>query len=94
MIYDVFLKIDDGGRCMAHVLKLPGCFVRAESCDDALASIFERLRQLANEELAVVAYPQCWTQHPDEPWTARKALRRLLEHGREHIRHIEAILAA
>jgi predicted RNase H-like HicB family nuclease/uncharacterized damage-inducible protein DinB len=43
-----------------------------------------RLRQLSDEERSGVFYPTCWTQHPDEPWTAHKALRRFLEHEREH----------
>ncbi len=54
----------------------------------------ERLRQLTDRELAAVAYPARWTGHPDEPWTARKALRRLLEHELEHTRHVRAVLAA
>ena len=47
-----------------------------------------RLRQLTDEELGAVFYPAHFTKHPDEPWTARKALRRFLEHEREHIEHI------
>ena len=34
-----------------------------------------------------------WTDHPSEPWTARKALRHLLEHEREHTAHIVEVLA-
>lgn len=54
----------------------------------------ERLRRLTDAELAAVVYPTRWTDHPDEPWTARKALRRLPEHEREHTAHIAQVLAA
>lgn len=37
--------------------------------------------------------PQHDTDNPQEPWTAWKALRRLLEHEREHIQHIHEVLA-
>ena len=53
-----------------------------------------RLRQLTEEERAGVFYPAHWTQHPEEPWTARKALRRFLEHEREHTAQVRKILAA
>ncbi len=49
----------------------------------------ERLRRLTERERAEVFYPARWTEHPDEPWTARKALRRFLEHEREHTEHIK-----
>lgn len=54
----------------------------------------ERLRRLTDDELIAVVYQTRWTDHPDEPWTARKALRRLLEHEREHTAHIAQVLAA
>jgi len=44
----------------------------------------DRLRRLGAEERAAVVYPAHWTSHLDEPWTARKALRRAVEHEREH----------
>jgi uncharacterized damage-inducible protein DinB/predicted RNase H-like HicB family nuclease len=53
-----------------------------------------RLRQLTDEERSGVFYPTHWTQHPEEPWTARKALRRFLEHEREHTAQVRDILAA
>jgi uncharacterized damage-inducible protein DinB len=53
-----------------------------------------RLRQLNHEERSGVFYPTHWTQHPEEPWTARKALRRFLEHEREHTAQVREILAA
>lgn len=53
----------------------------------------DRLRRLTDRELAEVFYPKQWTDHPEEPWTARKALRRFLEHEREHISHIRQVLA-
>jgi len=53
----------------------------------------ERLRQLTEEERSRVAVPEHFTSNPGEPWTARKALRRLLEHEREHTAHIREVLA-
>jgi len=52
----------------------------------------DRLRRLTDRELADVFYPTHWTNHPDEPWTARKALRRFLEHEREHTAHARETL--
>ncbi|MGQ9494228.1 MAG: DinB family protein [Anaerolineae bacterium] len=52
-----------------------------------------RLRQLTEEECAHVVHPAYWTQHPEEPWTVRKALRRFLEHEREHTAQMRAVLA-
>ena len=57
-------------------------------------TVAERLRQLSDEELGQVVVPQHFAVQPNEPWTARKVLRRLLEHGREHTDHIGEILAA
>jgi len=54
----------------------------------------ERLRQLTTEERSGVFYPTQWTDHPDEPWTARKALRRFLEHEREHTAQAREVLAS
>ena len=53
-----------------------------------------RLRQLTDEERSGVFYPTHWTEHPDESWTARKALRRFLEHEREHTAQVREILAS
>jgi uncharacterized damage-inducible protein DinB/predicted RNase H-like HicB family nuclease len=53
-----------------------------------------RLQQLSPEERSGVQYPARWTKHPEEPWTARKALRRFLEHEREHTAQIREVLAA
>lgn len=53
-----------------------------------------RLRQLTQEERAGVFHPAHWTDHPEEAWTARKVLRRLLEHEREHTAQIREMLAA
>jgi uncharacterized damage-inducible protein DinB len=52
----------------------------------------ERLRQLSEDELSAITYPAQWTNYPEEPWTARKALRRLIEHESEHIAHIRQLL--
>lgn len=54
----------------------------------------ERLRQLSDEERAGVFTPVGWTDHPEEPWTARKVLRRFLEHEREHTAQAREILLA
>jgi predicted RNase H-like HicB family nuclease/uncharacterized damage-inducible protein DinB len=53
-----------------------------------------RLRQLTGDERPGVFRPTIWTAHPDEAWTARKALRRALEHEREHTAQVREILAA
>jgi len=53
----------------------------------------DRLRQLTDEERGTVFYPTGWTDHPQEPWTARKALRRFLEHEREHTAQVLEILS-
>jgi predicted RNase H-like HicB family nuclease/uncharacterized damage-inducible protein DinB len=47
-----------------------------------------RLDHLTEAERSNVFYPQRWTRHPDEPWTARKVFRRFLEHEREHAEQI------
>ncbi len=53
-----------------------------------------RLRQLTEPELSGVFYPARWTGHPEEAWTARKVMRRFLEHEREHTGQAREILAA
>jgi uncharacterized damage-inducible protein DinB/predicted RNase H-like HicB family nuclease len=53
-----------------------------------------RLRQLTAEQRSGVFHPTAWTTHPDEAWTAHKALRRALEHEREHTAQVREILAA
>jgi predicted RNase H-like HicB family nuclease/uncharacterized damage-inducible protein DinB len=55
---------------------------------------FLRLRQLGEHERSVVCYPTQWTNHPEEAWTARKALRRFLEHEREHTAQARELLGA
>jgi hypothetical protein len=52
----------------------------------------ERLRLLDENERMGVFYPREWTDHPEEAWTARKMLRRFLEHEREHTAQIQEIL--
>lgn len=51
------------------------------------------LRRLEQEELANIHVPTHFTEKPGEPWTARKVMRRFLEHEREHIDHIRQLLA-
>jgi len=53
-----------------------------------------RLRQLTEKERSEVFHPTRWTNHPEEAWTARKALRRFLEHERQHTAQARRILAA
>ena len=52
------------------------------------------LRKLSNQQRTDIFYPTAWTNHPDEPWSARKVLRRFLEHEREHTAQIGDILDA
>lgn len=53
----------------------------------------DRLHRLTDRELSEVFYPTLWTKYRGEPWTARKVLRRFLEHEREHTVQIKEILA-
>ena len=43
-------------------------------------TVVARLRKLTEAERSGVLYPTRWTEHPEEAWTARKVLRRALEH--------------
>ncbi len=56
-------------------------------------TVTERMHKLTAQERAQVTYPTKLTDHPDEPWTARKALRRMIEHEREHTAQILQVLA-
>ncbi|HFB52140.1 MAG TPA: DinB family protein, partial [Anaerolineae bacterium] len=47
----------------------------------------ERLRAASNTDAGIV------TTHDGEEWTPRKIVRRMLEHEREHIQQIRAMLA-
>jgi hypothetical protein len=42
--YDVYLEGEPAGPCMAHVLALPGCFVRAESQIEAMHALPAEVR--------------------------------------------------
>jgi hypothetical protein len=53
----------------------------------------DRLRRLTDDVLAAVVTQPRWTDHPEEPWTARKALRRRIEHELEHLAQIESLLS-
>lgn len=59
-------------------------------------TVSERLLRLTDEERSALVMPVRWAKDPEnpEPWTARKALRRLVEHEREHVGHIREVLAA
>ncbi|MCX5975717.1 MAG: DinB family protein [Coprothermobacterota bacterium] len=51
-----------------------------------------RFRSLTSLERATIyRFPE-YTSHPDEPWNLRKALRRMIEHEREHTANIRRIL--
>jgi len=62
--------------------------------DEQPSDLFERLakiRSILLRRASAVPYERraellqpTWTNHPDEPWTLQKALRRALEHEREH----------
>lgn len=55
---------------------------------DGIRDIFvRRARSVPPERRAAVVLPT-WTPRPDEPWTLAKALRRALEHEREHLREL------
>jgi predicted RNase H-like HicB family nuclease/uncharacterized damage-inducible protein DinB len=53
-----------------------------------------RLRELSAGERSGVFHPTHYTDYPEETWTARKVLRRFLEHEREHRAQIERLLEA
>ena len=53
----------------------------------------DRLWQVDDGERSVVHYPNHWTDHPEEAWTVRKALRRFLEHEFEHTAQIRRRLS-
>ena len=51
----------------------------------AVRDILERrIRAIPGDKRGEVVYA-AWTDRPDEPWTVPKALRRALEHEREHL---------
>jgi uncharacterized damage-inducible protein DinB/predicted RNase H-like HicB family nuclease len=52
-----------------------------------------RLATLTEEQRSRVVTPTAFAREP-EPWTARKALRRYVEHELEHTRHVCEVLAA
>ncbi len=51
-----------------------------------------RLAVLTPAERSAVFTRAVYTDHPDEEWTARKVLRRFVEHEREHLAQITALL--
>jgi len=53
-----------------------------------------RLRQLTAKERSSVRHPAQWTEHPEEEWTLRKALRRALEHELQHTAQVRRTLDA
>ena len=50
------------------------------------------LRNFTDEERSGVFHPIRWTTHPSESWTARKVLRRFIEHEREHTAQLVNII--
>ena len=57
-------------------------------------TVLARLWQLNEAQRGEVTYPTAWTDHPEEAWTARKALRRAVEHERQHTAQVRRILAS
>ena len=43
--YSVYLEVADDGRCMVHVLDLPGCVVRGLTREEALARTPEAIQE-------------------------------------------------
>lgn len=56
------------------------------------STIVQSLRGLTEEQRSQVFRPSHWTDHPEEEWTARKVVRRTLEHEQEHYRQIKELL--
>ena len=56
-------------------------------------AVIDTISTLDEEKYATVVTQPEGTHFPDEPWSVRKVLRRLLEHEREHIAHIDEVLA-
>ncbi len=51
----------------------------------AVRVVFQKkVRAIPEDKRGEVIFPM-WADHPDEPWTLSKALRRALEHEREHL---------
>lgn len=50
------------------------------------------LRRLTDQQRSEVFFPTACTRNPDEPWSARKVMRRFLEHEREHTAQMGDIL--
>lgn len=74
---------------------------RIDATDDQIERVriiwpvFQRwARSLTPDLRGRVTVPTWWTRRAGEQWTARKMLRRCIEHCREHTRSIERILAA
>jgi len=92
--------IDDPG---AH--GMPDTIAEADRRIDATEDAEERVRivwsafqqwarSLPPDLLSRVTAPTWFTERKDERWSARKMLRRCIEHSREHTRTVEKILAA
>ena len=74
---------------------------RIDATDDQIERVrivwlaFQRwTRSLTSDLRGRVTVPTWWTHIAGERWTARKMLRRCIEHCREHTRSIEQILVA
>lgn len=51
----------------------------------AVRALFQsKVREIPTERRGEIIYP-LWAERPDEPWTVAKAMRRALEHEREHL---------
>ncbi len=54
--------------------------------------VIQRLKKLTPQELSEIIVPDYYTNHSDEKWSARKVVRRFLEHEAEHTENIQRIL--
>ncbi|MBF6613666.1 MAG: DinB family protein [Chloroflexi bacterium] len=53
------------------------------------AMLEDKARTVPAEERTKVVHP-VWAARPDEPWTLQKALRRALEHEKEHLAELDS----
>lgn len=61
--FEAYLEIGETGACMARILTLPGCFVRAKSDVDALAQLPDTIRWY---EVWLYRWLLIWPDHERE----------------------------
>ena len=76
----VYLEVGSDGTCMAHVLNLPGCFVRAPDGDAALGLL----------PAAIGAY-EAWLRRHGEPVVLTVKAHKMYEAGHEFFKTESAI---